>query len=329
MKYSIKKHGVTQSLLNMWRECPTKARTYLAGWSAQEAKASFPLVFGNDFHAGMEKILEHISEAEDDARRLTAIKHSKAILEREVFSDEDREGLAIKFPEEYEHSAYLSEIMVPRFFDEYKNLFIGEGAYKVVQLEEEFKGDYFGLNFPVRGKIDGVLEDKNGNLWILEHKTKSRFDMGTLLSLIPRDLQVIMYMNFVKQKYGKQPVGVLYNVVRRHSLRRKVSESLVDFMQRVSDDVDARRDHYFQMAEIYISETQFKFQLEKLRLELAAFGKWARKRKINDPQHTSQCEAVYGACPYMHFCNSMCKDFSTLEKRAKLFPELTFSEVKK
>ncbi len=63
-----------------------------------------------------------------------------------------------------------------------------------------------------RGTFDGVVRDVWGKLWLMEHKTASQFPSETELRL---DEQTGFYLLAATQLYEEQPVGVIYNVIRK------------------------------------------------------------------------------------------------------------------
>lgn len=63
-----------------------------------------------------------------------------------------------------------------------------------------------------QGRIDLMVEDEAGELWLWDHKTASRFDDTTWLDL---DTQVSSYAWAMQQIIGKPIAGIVYNELRK------------------------------------------------------------------------------------------------------------------
>lgn len=59
------------------------------------------------------------------------------------------------------------------------------------------------------GTVDGLVKDKYGFYWILEHKTASRIDTTHL----PLDEQVVRYIWAMQEKLDIEIAGVIYNIM--------------------------------------------------------------------------------------------------------------------
>lgn len=59
--------------------------------------------------------------------------------------------------------------------------------------------------------VDGVVEDSNGDLFILEHKTPARVEEEHL----PVDTQVTLYAALVEGILGRPVKGIIYNMIRK------------------------------------------------------------------------------------------------------------------
>lgn len=63
----------------------------------------------------------------------------------------------------------------------------------------------------IDGKMDGVVRDKWGLLWFLEHKTYKSFNVLKLLN----DHQVGIYMWAARRIYGREMAGSIYNILKK------------------------------------------------------------------------------------------------------------------
>lgn len=82
-----------------------------------------------------------------------------------------------------------------------------------VQLEFEGRPVYHV------GTFDGVVRNKYGKLWLMEHKTAS---VQPSFKVLKVDLQIGFYTLAARQLYGEDVCGVIYNVLRKaHPKRAK------------------------------------------------------------------------------------------------------------
>ncbi len=84
---------------------------------------------------------------------------------------------------------------------------------EVIETEREFEVPIltpqgYKAHAVYRGKYDGVVKDKDGFYWILEHKTASNISTDHL----PLDEQVVSYIWAAQQMYGFEFEGVIYNI---------------------------------------------------------------------------------------------------------------------
>lgn len=93
------------------------------------------------------------------------------------------------------------------YFDSFEDDF---RAYTVLGVEENIRMDIEG--YPFVGFIDLVLEDVDGNIIIIDHKSKNGFSSKREKKEYLR--QLYLYSLHVHQKYGKWPIKLGFNMVR-------------------------------------------------------------------------------------------------------------------
>ncbi len=89
--------------------------------------------------------------------------------------------------------------------------FDGVGDYKILTSEDKFEIQV--NDFIFNGIIDLVLQDANGNLIILDWKSKGGFSDENEESKYRR--QLYLYSYYVKQKYGKYPKETIFYCFRK------------------------------------------------------------------------------------------------------------------
>lgn len=335
-KYNIVEDGVTQSMINNFRECPTKAALRQLGLRAPGSQSQ-AIAFGHIYHHAQEITLEAIRDCLEQ-EDLNSEYFDQLFDEIEARMNSSM--LTAEEVENLEMSLLLARATIYQYFDEWQHIYFGEDRLEIVELEKEFMiPDFFG-NVPYRGKIDGILKDQQGNFWILEHKTKSNWDEDALLSIIPRELQVGLYGMAIEHLYGVLPKGVIYNVTRRPQLRyAKTKETYDKFYARVDKDIKDRRDFYFKKYEIAMNPEQFDniyeqaFKTVKRMVEASLFrgkpsysvsnkGTVESVFKKGLEQFSGSCTTVYGACEYINVCASRGTNIGSLMVQEKTFSEL-------
>lgn len=111
-----------------------------------------------------------------------------------------------------------------------------------------------GVTIPLRGRIDGVLE--NYGMWIEENKTKSKVDLDFLQDTIHANIQVMFYAVCSQLKYNRPCKGVIYNIIRKPQLRQGVKETDATFIERIKEDLVDRNNWYFTRLSYEFQEGQ-------------------------------------------------------------------------
>lgn len=207
--------------------------------------------------------------------------------------------------------------------------------FKVDSLEHEFEVPISNpatgaksKTFVLRGKVDGIIE-KDGGLWLIEHKTKSGGVDGAYIERLWTDFQIAVYAGAIETYLGRPVEGVLYNVLCKSKLKQREGETEEDFRERYalacslnksgkssavrkfpeSDrDFAARLDKWYQLPEAFhrealvlspqrIAEVRDElWELTQAYLEARRRGVWY--------QNTSQCFSYNRPCEYFPLCRS-------------------------
>lgn len=97
----------------------------------------------------------------------------------------------------------------------YLENFEGFPQFKILEVEHEFEIEIEN-KFKFNGKIDLIAEDTEGNLIILDHKSKSRFKTKRELKEYAK--QLYLYAYAVNKKYNKLPSKLYFNMFRTNEL---------------------------------------------------------------------------------------------------------------
>jgi hypothetical protein len=318
--YDPVRDGVTFSLLSTFLDCREKARLYLKGWTPRSS--SMALTFGSIIHKIDEWVRDDIRSG--GLRSVPSTKYIKSLIKKVEslwFKDNPRHGS--KELENLELSLLLAEGVLPQYFKYWYKDFtelkweLVEGEFKIPVSPQDKEGNKY--NTFLRGKIDGSFRLKKGGPWLFETKTKSRVDEDILSDILPYDMQANIYMSALKQLGKETPSGLLYNIIRRPSLRQRKNEPLKSFADRISEDVNLRPDWYFIRMEMSIDKDEiirFEMELEDL---ISDFMMWW-SGKSGHYKNTNHCQNKFGLCPFVGIC--LRNDKSRHFKRKTVFREL-------
>lgn len=204
----------------------------------------------------------------------------------------------------------------------------------VLGVEEEFDTDLrhpeSGTASPtwrLAGKIDAIVKDAQGRTWLVEHKTASE-DIASGSDYWRRlrmDAQVSTYLDGARA-LGFEPVGVLYDVLRKPGLRplkankqRTEDETPEQYRDRCVADLDA--DSY-QRSEVVRLERD---------IDEARWDRWDLALQLEDamaagryPRNPGACMQYGRSCPYLTVCcgEASLDDPTLFQKSDVVHPEL-------
>jgi len=305
-RYDPERDGISPSLLSRWKHCREKARLNLLGWTSR--KTSTAQIFGTIAHA----VLEH---AYGDIQRgklgtIPSTKYVKQICTRvEDRWKKDNPRADSDTMENMEMVMLLVEAIMPVYFTFWNRDLIKMDWYHLEQYvgkPEEARpfGKYRSF---MKGKMDGAFKtskDKKGRLWLFETKSKSRLGEhgeSNLIDIMPHECQTHLYLGALQDATHKVPGGVLLNIIRRPNFKLKKKESLKQFADRVSSDIQRRPDYYFIRIRMEISARDLEKQRTKLDGMFADFLAWYH----GDSPHyhnSDACEDKYGTCEFLKIC---------------------------
>lgn len=229
-------------------------------------------------------------------------------------------------------------------------------GYEVLAVEQEFRTPllnpetgYPSQTFELGGKIDGIVRDSFGRVWIIEHKTTSE-DVSTGSKYWLRlqiDSQVSTYMVGARA-LGYDVVGVLYDVIHKPTIRpysatpmesRKYTkagalyagqhendQSPEEFRDRLRNDILENPDKYYQRGEVV--------RLEADELDAAADA-WQTAKQMRDserlnrhPRHDGACVRWGRDCEFFPVCSrTAVLDDPTMYRKAEQSHEELSAEV--
>lgn len=334
--YSLTVDGLTQGSLAIWMTCPVKARLKLLHGLRVEGNRD-ALEFGNIIHKNLELTYSwwggllyaypyndpQLTPSQTAAK---LFREEEARVVNEIVASIGEVGLIQKMEVAYGQAdallAHYYQIYESDFFD-----------LNWLALEQEFEIPYnhFGngyehseVTFPVRGKIDGIFEDTNGDLWIVDHKTKGKIDDPTIVQKLGVDLQTNLYVWAVRRLYGRDVKGVVYNLIKRPQLRQGVRESNKEFIERTAADIAARpREYFSRISTVYSQEDTLRFEVELSQI-ISAFVDWYYGYGPHY-RNSGSCVQGFWPCEFLRYCGD--GETFGFTKSELVYPELEYRQI--
>ena len=203
--------------------------------------------------------------------------------------------------------------LVNNIMNGYRNYYADE-KIEVLETEQVIKTNIASDTW-FAGKIDMIAEIE-GNKWLFEHKTTSNLENG-YFDKLALDSQITGYLYLTTQKYPDIR-GVVYNVLRKPSIRQKQNETIEEFYQRMKQDYLARPEFYFQRREVVRNDKELAEFPEYVK-NIANEIRWNRGFF---PRNPSQCN-LYGSCTFRSLCIEYSPELAnTYAKKTSLHEEL-------
>lgn len=327
--WDLHRDGVTQGALANWLLCPVKAHLRLhRGLMLEGSKQA--IEFGNVIHRNLEMTYQwYANLVAVHGQSIPSIYDvgNQALYHLELQEREalQQVSLALGSTRMADEMELVYGMAVPILESYYAQWPIDFKDREWVSLEKEFDLEYnvpLTADVRLRGKIDGVFRQSKGakSLWLVDHKSKARFDENVTVQRLNIDLQMGIYCWAVQQLYGEPIGGFIYNMIRRPQLRQKQGETRYAFLDRIRQDVHARPEWYFIRMEVALTERDHMMYAQNLARIMRAFYEWS----IGEGPHymnTVSCHNGMYACEYLPICSG--EGDGNFIRREQVFPELS------
>lgn len=183
-------------------------------------------------------------------------------------------------------------------------------AFSKIEAEKEFRikvpGTY-GLVFV--GKVDGLVTDLNGKMWVRELKTTSQ-TFQQFESRVRQSSQGTGYI-WAMRSLGYPVQGVIYDYIKKPLLRKGVNEDVGTFGARIVNDYSSRPDMYYKRHHSY----RLDEELALFENDLRQVAKDIRRRSKDGQwyRNPEQCWNFNSECPYLKICFRKVPDLLTVE----------------
>lgn len=286
------------SRLQQFLTCPRSFKhRYLVGVVTRKKPTYF--VFGEAIH----KFIEFFYRTKDPAMALKQVVTVFDSVDTTMLNREEMHELAC----DKAAATGISEVY-PSF---YKQDF---DEFKTFLTEQKFTITLPGTKHRYSGTIDALLQDHAGDWWILETKTAAAQSLNDdYFERVKIDSQVAGYMHGGKSIIGSFPRGILYNVIKKPSIRLKAGESLIAFQQRVKQEYlsFAKEKAYFQRQQLLVATHRldtWERDTANLMNEVHEKIERARKEALKEvtsmlfPMNTGACRSNFSSCQFMNAC---------------------------
>lgn len=185
----------------------------------------------------------------------------------------------------------LAEAMLAGYEEKY-----GTDEFMIVETEQTIKTN-INSTCQFAGRVDMIIHDdaSKKSVWVIEHKTTSSID-DRFFERLAIDTQVTGYIYLASQIYDNV-LGVIYNVIRKPSIRQTKSESKEDYFQRLKQDYLERPEFYFARQETVRNEAELKDFPEHVK----TIAREISFASTHYPRNTSRCN-LYGKCIFRPLC---------------------------
>jgi hypothetical protein len=298
-EYNFYRDGITTGLLGNFLHCRQHADYYLDGWTLKEDKLY--RIFGHVVHRALELINTKVMTGrfKKPPGPKSASKYVK-LVENEWRADNTR--VSSRILQDFEFCLGCAEALIPEYYKYWWSDFHQmhwEGVEKEFDIPWLLNDKKTKTRF--RGKRDGEFVSKaDGGLWLFETKTASQVREGALFETLELNFQLRNYCVSLKHDYDVWPEGAWYNIIRRPALRQRQTEDLVDFMNRITEDVKSRPEFYFQRIEVPYDRLELSLHEKALDALINDFHNWWKGTSPHYPSY--ECSQLWGACDFTKGC---------------------------
>jgi hypothetical protein len=233
--------GITQSAITDFLNCREQfSLKHLEGWTRKGF--SLPMEFGTVFHFCLR------DEDGDPEKTVKGISNAYFKSRKSDLAGEDSSNL--------EKMLAQIEVVFPLYCNHWRK---ENTKLRFLNKETSFRTPYTFLSrdsepitIDLRGCRDGEYHNSQHKLGLFETKTKSVIDNMAIQSQLRADLQTMFYLLSLQKDYSETPEEITYNVIRRPALRVGQTETLPEYKDRLTRDIQNRPDWYFARWEVTV-----------------------------------------------------------------------------
>lgn len=281
---------VSHSSMSGFRKCP---RYYYWKYIRRLEKPEFriPFLVGRVMHHGIQTLFSKPEKAEKELKKKYKEEAQKARAEFPQMASYEEEDLA--------EQEYLTLGMLQAYKLYFKK-FLGKTTHIATEKPIRFE---LNKRVVVVGKIDNIVENQEKR-WMYELKNLKSLDMDRVRG-IKTDPQSSLYMATHNRsvKKSERLDGILYQIVRKPSIRQKKKESRGEFLNRLQewyhDQSQGMKFHLERIKGSFVSGDAMINTVEQVSQQMLACG--TEKEKYF--QDFSACIRDWGRCTMYDLCH--------------------------
>jgi hypothetical protein len=219
---------ITYSELSSMRECGRRHKFSYVDGLVRKVK-SRKLAVGSIGHLAVEAFLK----TSDKSYALSVYDSESSKDLAEIKSQAKREEAEIELANVRGAFRVWMEKEGAELIDKF-NIIECEKAFKISVVNPETRRKVPKAYYA--GRIDGIAQHKK-ELWTANLETKFLASFDHNINLLNADMQVSCYWYAIGRMTGEFPTATLYNVIKKPRYKKKSSESLHEFQDRVYSQV--------------------------------------------------------------------------------------------
>lgn len=285
--FSIRKQGLTQSLLGAYQTCPLRFLLLINRWVKPDGDSVFE--FGNIYHDALDQSYQNKKAPSNPVLKGRLKRYAK----KRVLELSDVALLV------FDKQLALSEMILQEYYKWYSDDF---KKIKIIKPEQLFNVSFY--EWRLRGKKDlrFVWRGKSKDVWLKEHKTKGRIEADILEDVLNFDLQNLFYITADDLEYKQDASNVLYNIIRNPGHKQKKDEAFTQYLERIRKHIQDDPNHFFIRYECPYTQPNKKRFKDELYYKCEQIDKFLNG-EIPVWRNELACKIPY-RCQYLDACAS-------------------------
>lgn len=290
-----KKFSWSVSSLKLFRKCKRKFFWKTLLRLSPKAVAT-PLKISNTFHTGL---AEWYKAKRASMKKIAARIAAEALKEVETYAEYYDQ-------EDYDKVTSLLATLTGMLTG-YAHIYKGDKEkWKFTKEDVECWFSVDMGSFIFKGKLDLLPCSSAGKQLLVEHKAVKNIHESNIERL-PLDTQMRGYIFGADAGLNRKPKQVIYDLVKKCSLRKKSNETIEEFNERIAEDYKERPDFYFRREKLRFSTQDINAFVNDLYRTHWEFTSLVNN--LADPLDPRNwicsdhiCDEFFRTCPYLPLC---------------------------
>lgn len=155
------------------------------------------------------------------------------------------------------------------------------------------------------GRLDMLIQSNEGDWWIEDYKTTAQIDKS-MLQHAWHDWQFMGYAVLASKFLGKRVQGSFVNFIQKPTIRRKKTETKVQYINRLIEWYADNSEKCFVRENVMYSKEQMHKFIQQLKHACHKYRQaWVEPdNKFLWHQNTSACKNKFGGCNMLPICSN-------------------------